>query len=119
MHDTQYCQTCKWSEGNPLTCGGGAFVARKGGTDCHDYVENSEAVKRLRLEQDKQDVAQRLISAYESEEGLFFSLGGKEYTLLPHLDGLVLVNITGDMLKEEARYPTLDKAVEAIVAMVF
>jgi hypothetical protein len=119
MQNTQYCQTCRWGEGKPLTCGGGAFVARKGGTDCHDYVENSEAVKRLRLEKDKQDVAKRLIAAYESEEGLFFSINEEDYTFLPHLDSIVLVNITGDMLKEESRYPTLDKAVEAILTMVF
>lgn len=71
------------------------------------------------LEQEKQDMAKRLIAAYESEEGLFFSLGGREYTLLPHKESVVLVNITGDMLKEESRYQTLDKAVSAILDMLF
>jgi hypothetical protein len=71
------------------------------------------------LEQEKKDMAESLIAAYESEEGLFFSINEEDYTLLPHLDSVVLVNITGDMLKEEARFHTLDKAVSAILDMVF
>jgi len=67
------CQTCKWSNGKPLSCGDGAFVARKGGKDCVDYAPASHKLARM-SKANKQDVSVSLdIEEADFVEGGFVS----------------------------------------------